>query len=190
MRSPLALAIRVFLALLLVAALAGCDLLDPLAASEGAGNEGVDFSDLDAQQLEPGQQLAVPLQIQEGANGGLLAFVPVYFGEHGPYSFALDTGASHSVIDETVVQEIALPLTGETRPLTGIAGVAEAEHVKVDAWRVGDVALPPLEVASLRLAAGSDATLRGLIGSDILSDFDRITIDFVQEQLLLQPRQS
>lgn len=183
MRSTAAGTVRALLALLLAVTLSGCELLDLFDATPG-----VEFEELDPAELAPGEELSVPIEVEAGADGGTLAFVPVYFGEQGPFSFALDTGAAHSVIDEKVVEEARLALTGETRSLSGISGLAEAKHVQVDAWRVGDVALPPLEVSSMLLAAGDDHTMRGLLGSDVLSGFDRVTIDYVEGRLVLQPK--
>lgn len=182
MRLSLTAPARVFLALVLVVAASGCELLEPFQ------QKGVEFDEIDQADVAPGPEIAVPLTVEDGSQGGTLVFVPVYFGDDGPHSFALDTGASHSIIDEKLVEEVGLPLTGETRALSGVGGLAEAVNVQVDAWRIDDVDLPPLSVASALLAAGDTHTLRGLLGSDVLSEFERITIDYREEVMLLQPR--
>lgn len=182
MRTSSTVLARAVLALVLTASVSGCDILSLFA--EG----GVEFRDVDQQQVAPGPEVAVPLDVQDGPDGGTLVFVPVYFGNRGPYSFALDTGASHSIIDEKVVEDVGLAFTGETRALAGVGGTSETKQVHVGAWRIGDVVLSPRSVASTLMAAGDLDTLRGLLGSDILHDFERVTIDYDQEVLLLHPK--
>src|ERR1051326_2383660 len=41
-----------------------------------------------------------------------LLYVPVHVGGHGPYWFAVDSGAHNSVIDPFIVEELGLTVTG------------------------------------------------------------------------------
>jgi len=45
-------------------------------------------------------------------------------GGEGPFSFALDTGASHSVIDEDLAERLKLPRGGPDIEITGVAATA------------------------------------------------------------------
>ena len=39
----------------------------------------------------------------------VIALVPVTINGHGPYTFALDTGASQSLVDSSVAKELRVP---------------------------------------------------------------------------------
>jgi hypothetical protein len=56
---------------------------------------------------EEGMQ-SVPLLVLKGTDGATLALAPVYVDDQGPFAFALDTGASHSVIDEDLADQLVL----------------------------------------------------------------------------------
>ncbi|GAB3644744.1 aspartyl protease family protein [Glycomyces tarimensis] len=132
---------------------------------------------------EPG---TVPLQVMD-QGGQTLAFIPVSISGEGPFQFALDTGASISAVDVDVADDLGLPTTGESREMTGISGSGRVEIAEVDEWHMGDVALDTTEIALIDLPErehGED--LEGLLGSDVLSGFGEIVIDF-DEQVLRLP---
>ncbi len=91
----------------------------------------------------------VELQAVEGAEGQVLAFVPVFIGGEGPFPFALVTGASQSLVDEALVDKLGLERTGEERPITGIIGADRAEQVRVADWRAGEIELPGTIISTL-----------------------------------------
>jgi hypothetical protein len=66
----------------------------------------------------------------------------LYRGQ-GPFPFALDTGASQSVVDLNVVQQLNIPITGDAGRASGVGGLVPAKLIRVDQWRVGDVPLSP-----------------------------------------------
>jgi hypothetical protein len=120
----------------------------------------------------------VHARVVGGAGGARLLVVPVYFSGHGPYDFALDTGAARSIVDTRVVSQLRLPTTGAEQAITGVSGTGEAVRVRVTAWRVDGVALPDATILSLRLPSGGSPALSGLLGSDMLSRFRTVTIDY------------
>jgi hypothetical protein len=120
----------------------------------------------------------VHARVVDGAGGARLLIVPVFFSGHGPYDFALDTGAARSVVDSRVVSQLRLPITGTEQAITGVSGTSEAVRVRVTSWRVDAVALPDATVLSLRLPSGGSPTLSGLLGSDMLGRFRTVTIDY------------
>lgn len=135
------------------------------------------------------QELVVPLQVIQGPRGSVLALVPVFIRDQGPFAFALDTGASQSLVDREIVDSLGLPVIGETREITGVAGVTSAELLRLEEWQVGDVPLPETTAITLDLPEPSSGqALRGLLGSDILSRFGAITVDYEQERLILRSR--
>jgi hypothetical protein len=134
---------------------------------------------------EPGE-LIVPLNIVTSSGGAVLALAPVYINNQGPFQFALDTGASNSLIDSSLVQQLGLPVVGRAGQVTGVTGAENAEAVMVNQWRVGDVPLPATTAISLALPqANQGPGLVGLLGSDILSTFDAVMVDYKRQQLVL-----
>ncbi|KOV52045.1 hypothetical protein ADL00_38425 [Streptomyces sp. AS58] len=111
--------------------------------------------------------------------GRTLAFVPVIIEGRGPFWFALDTGASTSVVDEDVADRVGLERTGERRSVSGILGTGEVPVARVDRWEVGDIRLDPGEVTVIDLGPPrGGGGIQGLLGSDVLSAFGSITVDY------------
>lgn len=130
-----------------------------------------------------GELPTVPLRVLE-APGAALALVPVTISGQGPYLFALDTGASSTVLDTTIADELGLPRTGEQREVSGVIGQQRVEMVQVEQWRLGDVELDAMDIALLDLPAPSQGEgLQGLLGSDVLSGFDYVVIDYDDRRL-------
>jgi predicted aspartyl protease len=124
-----------------------------------------------------GQQV-IHARVVSGAGGARLVLVPVYIQSRGPYDFALDTGAARSLVDSRVANQLRLPSTGTEQAVTGISGTSEATRVRVSSWRVDSVELPPTTILSLRLPSGGGPTLDGLLGSDMLSRFQIVTVNY------------
>ncbi len=120
----------------------------------------------------------VHARVVGGAGGARLLIVPVFISSTGPYDFALDTGAARSVVDSRIASQLRLPATGTEEPVTGVSGTSEAMRVRVSTWRVDSVTLPSTTILSLRLPAGGTPPLSGLLGSDMLSRFRTVTIDY------------
>jgi hypothetical protein len=119
----------------------------------------------------------------------VLALVPVTINGKGPWAFALDTGASQSLVDSEVVKELAVPKTGKKQKIAGVTAVSKVAAIRVTDWRVGKVKLPPTTIVEANLPFGNaDGGVQGLLGSDMLSDFDVVTIDYAHSRLLLHHR--
>ncbi len=134
----------------------------------------------------PGAQI-VPLRVVDGPVGGVVALVSVSISGQGPYSFALDTGASQSVVDLQIASQLGLPVVGRAPYVVGVTGGTEASLVRVDRWQMGDVSLPATRLVALDLPQTNRSIgLQGLLGSDMLSKFGAVTVDYANDQLLLQ----
>jgi len=120
----------------------------------------------------------VHARVVSGAGGSRLLIVPVFFSSQGPYDFALDTGAARSIVDTRVVSQLRLPTTGTEQAITGVSGTSEAVRVRVTSWRVDRVDLPDATILSVRLPSAGSPPLYGLLGSDMLSRFRTVTIDY------------
>jgi predicted aspartyl protease len=133
-------------------------------------------------------QLLVDIKvIKHGSQ--VLALVPVTIDGKGPFAFALDTGASQSLVDSQVAKELRVPSTGVKQRIAGVTAVSRVRAIRVRDWRVGKVQLPPTTVVEANLPFGNaDGGVQGLLGSDMLSDFDVVTIDYAHSRLLLHHR--
>jgi hypothetical protein len=107
----------------------------------------------------------------------------------GPFLFALDTGAASSVVDRRLADRLGLTRSGTSRPVAGAVAEQNAPLARVDSWRLADVELDPDEVVLLDLpGAQPDAStpaVQGLIGSDVLSGFGCIAVNYTDRQLEL-----
>lgn len=132
--------------------------------------------------------LTVDMNVLENGEQ-VIALVPVTINGKGPYTFALDTGASQSLVDAAVAKELGVAQTGERRPVAGITEVTKVRTIKVASWSVGKVKLPPTTIVEANLPFGNaDRGVQGLLGSDMLSAFDVVTIDYENEVLRLRAR--
>jgi predicted aspartyl protease len=119
----------------------------------------------------------------------VIALVPVTINGKGPYTFALDTGASQSLVDSSVAKELDVKPTGDTHKVAGISSVTKVTSIAVKRWRVGKVQLPATTIVEENLPFGNaDGGVQGLLGSDMLSQFDVVTIDYNHSVLRLHHR--
>jgi hypothetical protein len=129
-----------------------------------------------------------------------MALVPVYIDAQGPFPFAVDTGASRSLISGRVARRIGLTPAGPAGTISGITGSAKAFPVRISSWSAGDIPLPASEIAAMSpesegAAREPSAGLRrrvvqapvGLLGSDVLSRFGKVAIDYDRSLLILDP---
>ena len=124
-------------------------------------------------------------------NGQVLALVPVTINGKGPFTFALDTGASQSLVDAQVATELGVRRTGSSEKVAGVASTSSNAQIVVKHWSVGGVTLPPTKAVEANLPFGNaHGGVQGLLGSDMLSRFDVVTIDYAHQVLRLHRRSS
>ncbi|MEZ0163331.1 retropepsin-like aspartic protease [Kineococcus sp. LSe6-4] len=136
----------------------------------------------------PAGTTTVDLQVlQQGP--ATLALVPVTIAGQGPFPFVLDTGASSSAVNSGLVQQLGLEPTGGSADVSGVTGTQQVQLVTVPDWAVGDTALPAGAVGAIDFPSpggeggGGAPEIAGLLGSDVLSTFGSITVDYVAEEL-------
>ena len=136
----------------------------------------------------PKGQLDVAIKVlKHGAQ--VIALVPVTIDGKGPYTFALDTGASQSLVDSAVARDLGVPKSGGSHRVAGITNVTKVHTIEVKRWSVGDVRLPATTVVEANLPFGNaSGGVQGLLGSDMLSLFDVVTIDYAHGMLRLHQR--
>jgi hypothetical protein len=133
-------------------------------------------------------ELVVKLRVLKDGKS-VLALVPVTIDGKGPFTFALDTGASRSLIDSAMAKRLRAPRNGSSGKVAGVSAVKKASFVRIASWKVGRVKLPSTTIISMNLPFGNAYHgVQGLLGSDMLSGFDVITIDYGKQQLRLKPR--
>lgn len=132
---------------------------------------------------QPAGPPSIRLRVVSGS-AGVWAFAKVFIGGKGPFTFTVDTGASHSVVDYDLVRRLHLRTIGAPLTVTGITCRGSAARLRLGKWRVGRVRLPAAEIQTIDMpdpGGGVD----GLLGSDILSTFGTISVDYRNERLLL-----
>jgi len=96
----------------------------------------------------------------------------------GPFSFLLDTGSTHTVIDPGLARQLHAPVVGEAS-LTTVSDVRMDKMARLKEVRVGDSAASELgavidKMDQVKLKAPG---VRGVLGEDFLSQFD-ILLDY------------
>lgn len=122
----------------------------------------------------------VALQVVQ-SQGATLAIAEVTLAGQGPYPFIVDTGSSTSVVDTKVAKAAGLEMKGKQSKVSGVGCTTKARRAKVTTWSAGGVTLPGDQVSVLSLAKG--ANFGGLLGSDVLSRFGEVAVDYTAQQL-------
>jgi predicted aspartyl protease len=125
-----------------------------------------------------------PMQVVRSARGDVTAVVAVTI-KGKTYPFVVDTGASGSVIDIRAARKLGLAPIGRSSKVTGVGGKVSAVPIIVRSWAVGPVPLPALRIDAVPLAQATSGGPVGLLGSDVLSRFKSVTLDFKRERLQL-----
>ena len=105
----------------------------------------------------------------------------------GPFRFAVDTGASLTVISSVTAERAHLRLPPDrSRRAVSAVGSAPATLLRLGCVQIGRLAIKNLQVAVMDLAALSrDAKLDlgGVIGRNVLARF-RVTIDYRKSRIV------
>lgn len=125
----------------------------------------------------------VPLIILKARDGETVAVAKVMI--HGRrFPFVIDTGAAKTLVDTALARELHLKTVGKPISVTGVGCSEAARKVRLRSWNIGGQALPNIIATSSNVALfrGKPA---GLLGSDVLSRFGAIGIDYAHGQLTL-----
>jgi predicted aspartyl protease len=124
-----------------------------------------------------------PLQILRAKDGEVLALARVIV--HGrAYPFLIDTGSSKSLVDVALARQLHLKTVGKPIKVTGVGCTSAARKVRLSNWSIGGQPLPSI-VATSTVVAGANGQAFGLLGSDVLSRFGAIGIDYANGVLTL-----
>lgn len=133
----------------------------------------------------PGGGSQIPLTVSTVA-GQVAESVNVCIEGQGPFPFVLDTGAGESTIDAQVAKRLHLSPAGPASHFAGVGCTGTAQPVTVDTWSVGGVDLVRQELTAATLPQiGGKGEPDGLLGSDVLSRFGAVRVDFSAGALVL-----
>ncbi len=124
----------------------------------------------------------VDLQVVK-RNGAALVIAPVTVNGK-TYLFVVDTGATATLVDSSYAKTLGLKSTGKAPiPVAGLTGSGQAYLATISHWKIGRANVPTstVTVSTIHLGIG----LVGLLGSDVLSTFGKITIDYKTQKASL-----
>ncbi len=132
-----------------------------------------------------GGGVKVPLTVSVVA-GQVAETADVCIGGEGPYPFVLDSGAGQSTIEAGLAHRLHLASAGPASEFAGVGCTGAAQPVSVGAWSLDGVALAPQQMTAATLPQmGGKGEPVGLLGSDVLSRFGGVRIDFDAGALVL-----
>lgn len=117
------------------------------------------------------------------ADKEVIAAAPVTVHGQGPLTFLIDTGASRSAVASSAVSRFSLPVLARNQQVSGAECTSQQSLVSLSNWRLGSVPLPSTRALT---AGGLPNGLTGLVGSDVLSRFGAVTIDYAHQRLVLR----
>jgi hypothetical protein len=127
----------------------------------------------------------IPITVSTVA-GQVAESVNVCIDGEGPYPFFLDTGAGESVIDAHLAARLHLADQGPPSQYSGVGCTGNDQPVTVGSWSVAGVALTPQTLTAATLPDfGTPGQAVGLLGSDVLSRFGAVRLDFRAQTLTL-----
>ena len=125
----------------------------------------------------------VPITVSTVA-GQVAELVNVCIDGQGPYPFIIDSGAGESIIDAHLAATLHLAHVGSETEFSGVGCTGKAQPVGLTSWSVAGVPLSPQTLTAATLpdfgVAGQPV---GLLGSDVLSRFGAVRIDFAAQTL-------
>jgi len=125
------------------------------------------------------QGISAPVDVKKDFQGNTLVLVSVTLEGQGPYVMAVDTGASKTLVDRSVANELGLPVAGPPQEFSGIGGQQQATPVRINSWNIDKIKLPASEIASISLGqAQRSAGIVGFLGSDLMGRFGLVSIDY------------
>jgi hypothetical protein len=110
---------------------------------------------------------------------------PVQFASFPKGIFILDTGSSSSAVASLTASALKLTKVPKKLKVSGVACQVNAPEYKSGKWSLGGTPLRPQALVSLKLPGISIAGVEGLLGSNQLSFFGSIVIDYAGGRLLI-----
>lgn len=134
---------------------------------------------------------------QPGASPGAPSAVPIRIVDHvvivanicingkGPFPFLVDTGGSTTLVDSRLASRLHLSLVDGPVTISSFTCKRRISFAFARRWSVGDVALRPQTVVVGTVRSRAAPNLGGILGSDTLSSFGAVKIDYQRQTLTL-----
>lgn len=126
---------------------------------------------------------SVPLQV-ERVGASVRVLVSMCVDGVGPFPFVLDTGAPTSLFDTHFLDHVHLSADAPVDVLRQPGCTVVVLHDLVRRWSIGPLALASQSVSVVRLPGfGLGGQPMGLLGSDVLSRFGAVRLDYAAKRL-------
>jgi hypothetical protein len=136
-------------------------------------------------QLGVGGPSVLPIKIVQLGKGAVV-LANVCVDGVGPFPFVVDSGSALSVIDTQLSKRFHLHQVGAPEKAAGIGCSATVVPKQVSSWSLGSLALRSQAVLSASLPnLDARQPLDGVIGSDVLSRFGAVRIDYRTQTMSL-----
>jgi len=133
---------------------------------------------------QPGPPSVVPIRVV--GSGAIVANICIS-GE-GPFPFLVDTGGSTTLVDSSLAARLHLALVDGPRTVSSFTCKRQISFAAVSRWSVGNMTLLPQTVEVGTVQSPVLPNLDGVLGSDTLSSFGAVRIDYRQQTLTLGPQ--
>lgn len=117
---------------------------------------------------------------------GAVALVSVCIEGAGPFPFLIDSGSALSVVDTQLSRRFHLRQVGAPERAAGLGCSSTVVPEQVSSWSLGGLTLKPQVVLSASVPnLDASQPLAGVIGSDVLSRFGSVRIDYRAQTMSL-----
>jgi predicted aspartyl protease len=127
-----------------------------------------------------------PLRFRTSLN---LIFVSAMINGKGPYEFAIDTGATQTVVSEKVAAEAGLQLVTSTV----VFGIGGSGKVETKLYKMKELSFGDVKVKGLPVGTFNDPLISqfadGILGTSIFSDF-QVSVDYPESRLVLSRKRT
>ena len=133
----------------------------------------------------PGLPSVVPIRVVRAA-----IVANVCIGGEGPFPFLVDTGGATTLVDSSLAARLHLALDDGPWPVTSFTCKRQISFAAVSRWSVGNTTLLPQTVEVGTVQSPALPNLDGVLGSDTLSSFGAVRINYQQQTLTLGPQRA
>jgi Aspartyl protease len=169
-----------------VALIAGCGSSKPQARVAPPAVPGVQLPVFEKSCApQPGPPSVVPIRV---ISHGAVIVANVCIGGEGPFPFLVDTGGSTTLIDSSLAARLHLGLVDGPRTVLSFTCKRQISYAALSRWSVGNTTLLPQAVVVGTVRSPALPNLDGALGSDTLSSFGAVRIDYRQQTLTLGPQ--
>lgn len=110
--------------------------------------------------------------------------VAIYFNHQGPYYFEIDTGSPYTVVQPWVVKRLRLTRLGSSARIISFGGVSTAPYYSTGSWGFFTASIPSAAHV-LESSISFNRHIAGLLGENVLSEFQYVLVDFKDQMLIL-----